>query len=79
MGAEPDEDIEENGSDDVHPLLFFYDCVTTGLSIYDEHLTEIAAKVVWVPLSQAIVRLSIPVLSILHELFLIKVFLKLIA
>lgn len=53
MGAEPDEDIEENDSDDVHPLLFFYDCVTTGFSIYDEHLTEIAAKVVWVPLSQA--------------------------
>ena len=34
MGAEPDEeDIEEeNGSDDVHLLLFFYDCKTTGLA-----------------------------------------------
>ena len=55
MGAEPDEeDIEEeNGSDDVHLLLFFYDCKTTGFSIYDEHLTEIAAEVVRVPLSKA--------------------------
>ena len=26
------------------PLLFFYDCETTGLSIYDDHITEIAAK-----------------------------------
>lgn len=55
MGAEPDEeDIEEeNGSDDVHLLLFFYDCKTIGFSIYDEHLTEVAAKVVRVPLSKA--------------------------
>ena len=25
-------------------LLCFYDCETTGLSIYDDHITEIAAK-----------------------------------
>ena len=27
-------------------LLFLYNCETTGLSIYNDHITEIAAKVV---------------------------------
>lgn len=36
---------------DGHPLLFFYDCETTGFSVYNEHITEIAAKVVGFPLS----------------------------
>ena len=40
-------DIDDNAP----PLLFFYDCETTGFSIYTEHITEIAAKVVGVPLS----------------------------
>lgn len=46
-----DEVDSDSSSDDAHPLLFFYDCETTGFSIYSEHITEIAAKVVGVPLS----------------------------
>ena len=54
--AEPDvddnpEEENEDSSDDAHPLSFFYDCETTGFSIYDEHVVEVAAKVVGVPLS----------------------------
>ena len=44
-------DEEEDGSDNAHPLLFFYDCEATGLSIYDDNITDIAAKVVGVPLN----------------------------
>ncbi len=33
-------------SDKAHPLLIFYDCETTGLDIYSEHITDIGAKVV---------------------------------
>ena len=28
------------------PLLVFYDCEATGLSVYSDHITDIAAKVV---------------------------------
>ena len=45
---QPDE-AESNG--DGFPLLFIYDCETTGLGIYTEHITEIAAKITGVPLS----------------------------
>ena len=45
------EDTSVGSSDDANPLLIFYDCETTGFSIYCEHITEIAAKVVGVPLS----------------------------
>lgn len=38
--------------DDSSLLLFIYDCETTGLGIYTEHITEIAAKVVGIPVSQ---------------------------
>ena len=31
------------------PLLIFFDIETTGLSIYDDHITEMAAKVVGMP------------------------------
>ena len=48
----------EGSSDDAHPLLIFYDCETTGLSIYNDHITDIAAKVVACP-----VALSIPPFS----------------
>lgn len=34
-----------------HHVLFLFDIETTGLSIYDDHITEIAAKVVGVPVS----------------------------
>ena len=47
--SEPDEDHEdanEDTSDDAHPLFFLYDCATSGLSIYNEHIVEVAAKVV---------------------------------
>lgn len=45
---------DESGSDgedgvDGSPLHIFYDCETTGLSIYSEHITDIAAKVVACP------------------------------
>lgn len=51
-GQEDGEEEEDDGTDNAQPLHFFYDCETTGLSIYSEHLTEIAAKVVGVPLTQ---------------------------
>ena len=39
----------EGNSDDSHPLLFSYDCETTGLSIYNDHIIEIAAEVIDCP------------------------------
>ena len=41
----------EVGDDHTHPLLFLYDCESTGLSIYKEHIIEIAAEVVDPPVS----------------------------
>ena len=35
----------EERSADVHPLLFLFDTETTGLSIYNDHIIEIASKV----------------------------------
>ena len=43
---ELDEEEDEEINDDTQPLLLFYDCESTGLSIYNDHLTDIAAKVV---------------------------------
>ena len=40
---------DDTSTADAHPLLFFFDCETTGLSIYNDHITEIAAKVIAVP------------------------------
>ena len=42
-------DEEKDSSDDAHPLLIFYDCETTGFSIYDDHITDMAAKVIASP------------------------------
>ena len=42
-------DMEEDDSRDAQPLLTFYDCETTGFSIYNDHITDIAAKVVASP------------------------------
>ncbi len=42
---------EEVSSDNANRLLIFYDCETTGLSIYDDHITDVAAKVVLSPVS----------------------------
>ena len=39
------DDEEEDSSDDAHPLLIFYDC-ETGFSVYKEHITDMASKVV---------------------------------
>ena len=36
---------EGSFSDDLHPLMFFYDCETTGLSIYNDHIIELAAEI----------------------------------
>ena len=41
-----DEQDKGDSSEDAYPLLFFYDCETTGFSIYNEHITELAGKVV---------------------------------
>ena len=43
-----EEEIDDN-VDSARHLLIFYDCETTGLSIYNEHVTELAAKVIGVP------------------------------
>ncbi len=65
------EEEEEDGSNHSQPLLF-YICETTGLSIYNEHLTEVAARVVGVPLSKS-ASFPIPVWSTPHGTSLRKV------
>ena len=40
---------EDRDNDDAHPLLILYDCETTGLSIYNDHITDIAGKVITSP------------------------------
>jgi hypothetical protein len=37
-------DEDEDSSDDAHPLLYFYDCETTGFSIYSDHITHMLLK-----------------------------------
>lgn len=41
----------EDSTDNAKPLLFLYDCETTGLSIYNDHIIEIAAEVVNCPVT----------------------------
>ena len=36
---------EGRSSSDTRQLIFFYDCEATGLNVYKQHITEIAAKV----------------------------------
>ena len=55
---EEEEEEEEDSTDNAYPLLIFYDCETTGFSIYNEHVTDIAAKVIDSP-----VPLSTPTFS----------------
>ena len=52
--GDDDEEGDDSGREDSHPLLIFFDCETTGFSIYSDHITDIAAKVVAspVPVSQ---------------------------
>jgi len=40
------DDESEIGSDDQLPLLIFYDCEATGLTVYSDHITDIGAKVI---------------------------------
>lgn len=40
------DDYDEDSSDNAHPLLICFDCETTGFSIYDDHITDVAAKVI---------------------------------
>lgn len=44
------DDVNNDGSGNCHPLLIFYDCEATGLSIYEDHITDIGAKVVACPI-----------------------------
>ena len=44
-----DEYVDASETDDSHPLLIMFDCETTGFSIYSDHITDIAAKVVASP------------------------------
>ena len=37
--------------DNFHPLLVLFDCETTGLSIYSDHITDVVAKVLSPPVS----------------------------
>ena len=48
-GVDLSMELTEDSSDDAKPLLFFYDCETTGLSIYNDHIIEIAAQLVDCP------------------------------
>ncbi len=52
--AEPelDDQVENDegvSSENANPLLIFYDCETTGFSIYNDHITDVAAKIVSPP------------------------------
>ncbi len=45
--AEQDDEDESSGDvSESRPLLILYDCETTGLSIYSDHLTDLGAKVI---------------------------------
>lgn len=44
-----DEDDDSGDDEETHPLLIFYDCETTGFSIYKDNITDIAAMVVASP------------------------------
>ena len=48
-GVDLSMELTEDSSDNAKPLLFFYDCETTGLSIYNDHIIEIAAQLVDCP------------------------------
>ena len=52
--TDDDEEEEQSTADDQHPLLVLFDCETTGFSIYNDHIIDIAAKIIAspVPMSQ---------------------------
>ena len=45
LEEDEDEDRSACMTDDSRPLLVLFDCETTGLSIYSDHITDIGAKV----------------------------------
>ena len=47
MDTNPEASINSENSTN---LIFFYDCETTGFSIYDDHIIEVAAKV-WIDIN----------------------------
>ena len=47
-------DVNRSSSLDVLPLLFFFDCKSTGGSTYNDHIIKVGAKVVAVPGSVSI-------------------------
>ena len=47
-------DVNRSSSSDALPLLFFFDCESTGGSTYNDHIIEAGAKVVAVPSSVSI-------------------------
>ena len=49
-GCQNLEGDEEDDIRDAQPLLIFYDCEMTGFSIYNDHITDIGAKVVASPI-----------------------------
>ena len=49
-GCQNLEGDEEDDIRDAQPLLIFYDCETTEFSIYNDHITDIGAKVVAFPI-----------------------------
>ena len=51
------DEAEKDSSDYAHPLLFLFDCETTGLSIYTDHITDIEAKVIFSPVPLTFSRL----------------------
>ncbi len=40
------DDVVECEAEHTKPLIILYDCESTGLSIYRDHITEVAAKVI---------------------------------
>ncbi len=47
---EDEDDGSSSAMSESHPLLILYDCETTGLSIYTDHITDLGAKVIQPPL-----------------------------
>ena len=48
------EDHGEGSGEKVAPLLFFFDTETTGRNIYEDHIIELAAKVIETPPSGSV-------------------------
>ena len=49
-----EEDGEGSSENAARPLLFFFDTETTGLNIYQDHIIELAAKVIETPPSGSV-------------------------